>query len=49
MKVINLKEESSKIDKLYEYKIIAKMNNHNFTLVKAKDRTLHLSNSNPQI
>ena len=36
MKVINLKEESSKIDKLYEYKIIAKMNNHKFTLVKAK-------------
>ncbi len=40
MKVVNIKEEASKIDELYEYKIIAQMNNHNFTLVKAKDRIL---------
>jgi mannose-6-phosphate isomerase-like protein (cupin superfamily) len=39
MKVINLKEEASKIDK-HQYKVIGKMNNHNFTLIKAKDRKL---------
>lgn len=39
MKAINLKEEASKIDK-FEYKVIAKMNNHNFTLIKASDRKL---------
>lgn len=40
MKVINLKEEASKIENLYEYKTIAHMNGHMFTLVKAKNRTL---------
>lgn len=32
--------EASKIKKLFEYKTIAKMNGHVFTLIKAKDRTL---------
>jgi mannose-6-phosphate isomerase-like protein (cupin superfamily) len=40
MEVINLKTEASKIHNLFEYKTIAKMNGHNFTLIKAKDRTL---------
>ena len=39
MDVINLKAKASKIDNLHEYRLIAKMNNYNFTLVKAK-RTL---------
>ena len=36
MDVINLKEKAAKIDNLHEYRRIAKMNNYNFTLVKAK-------------
>jgi mannose-6-phosphate isomerase-like protein (cupin superfamily) len=40
MEAINLKVEASKINALYEYKTIAKMNSHIFTLVKSKDRTL---------
>jgi len=40
MKAINLKKEASKIKNLFEYKTIAKMNSHNFTLIKAKNRTL---------
>ena len=40
MEAINLKKEASKIKKLFEYKTIANMNGHMFTLVKAKDRTL---------
>lgn len=40
MEAINLKDEASKIQKLFEYKNIAKMNGHIFTLIKAKDRTL---------
>ena len=40
MEAINLKAEAAKIQNLFEYKTIAKMNGHVFTLVKAKDRTL---------
>lgn len=40
MEAINLKAEASKIQNLYEYKTIARMNGHNFTLIKAKNRTL---------
>ena len=40
MKAINLKEEASKIENLFEYKTIANMNGHNFTLIKANNRTL---------
>lgn len=40
MEVINLKLEASKIQNLFEYKTIARMNGHIFTLIKAKDRTL---------
>lgn len=40
MEVINLKEKGSQIPKLYQYEVIANMNNHNFTLVRVKDRTL---------
>ncbi len=40
MEVINLKERGSQIPNLYQYEVIAKMNNHNFTLVRVKDRTL---------
>ena len=40
MEAINLKAEASKIKELYEYKTIAKMNSHIFTLVKSKNRTL---------
>ena len=40
MEAINLKEKGSQIPNLYQYEVIAKMNNHNFTLVRVKDRTL---------
>ncbi len=40
MKAINLKEEASKIENLFEYKTIANMNGHNFTLIKTNNRTL---------
>lgn len=40
MEVIHLKEQGSKIPDLFQYDIIAKMNNHNFTLVRVKERTL---------
>ena len=40
MKAINLVTEAAKIQKLFEYKTIAKMNGHIFTLIKAKDRIL---------
>ena len=40
MEAINLKAEASKIKELYEYKTIAKMNSHIFTLDKSKNRTL---------
>lgn len=40
MKAINVKAEAAKIQKLFEYKTIAQMNGHVFTLIKAKDRTL---------
>jgi hypothetical protein len=40
MNVIYLKVEASNIQNLFEYKIIARMNGHNFTLIKAKNRFL---------
>ncbi len=40
MEVIHLKEQGSKIPDLFQYDVIAKMNNHNFTLVRVKERTL---------
>ena len=40
MEVINLKTKGSQIPNLYQYEVIAKMNNHAFTLVRVKDRTL---------
>lgn len=40
MEAINLKEEAAKVEKHFEYKTIAKMNGHHFTLVKAENRTL---------
>ena len=40
MKAINLKAEAAKIQNLFEYKTVARMNGHTFTLIKAKDRTL---------
>ncbi|MFO8085153.1 MAG: cupin domain-containing protein [Desulfobacterales bacterium] len=40
MKAINLKAEAANIQNLFEYKTIAKMNGHTFTLIKAKNRTL---------
>ncbi len=40
MEVINLREIGSQIPNLYQYEVIAKMNNHNFTMVRVKDRTL---------
>ena len=40
MEAINLKVEADKIKNLFEYKTIATMNGHNFTLIKAKNRTL---------
>ncbi len=40
MEVINLKERAGRIPNLYQYEVIAKMNNHQFTLVRVKDRTL---------
>ena len=40
MEVLNLKEIGAKIPNLYQYEVIAKMNNHNFIIVRVKDRTL---------
>ncbi len=40
MEVINLKEKGLKIPNLYQYETIAKMNDHNFTLVRVSNRTL---------
>jgi mannose-6-phosphate isomerase-like protein (cupin superfamily) len=40
LEVINLKAEAANILNLFEYKTIEKMNGHNFTLIKAKNRTL---------
>lgn len=40
MEVINLKEKGSQIPELFQYERIAKMNNHNFTLVRVQERTL---------
>jgi len=40
MRAINLEEEANKIETLFEYHTIARMNDHAFILVKAEDRTL---------
>ena len=40
MEAINLKAVADNIPNLYEYKTIAKVNNHIFTLVRSKDRKL---------
>ena len=37
MKVINIKDEASKID-LYKYEVIGRMNNHTFTLIKSEGK-----------
>jgi mannose-6-phosphate isomerase-like protein (cupin superfamily) len=40
MDVINLKHEADKIKELDKYFVIGKMNNYNFTLIKANYRKL---------
>ncbi len=40
MEVINLKEKGLTIPNLYQYETIAKMNDHNFTLVRVSNRIL---------
>lgn len=40
MKAINLKETGAAIPNLYQYETIARVNDHTFTLVRVKDRTL---------
>jgi mannose-6-phosphate isomerase-like protein (cupin superfamily) len=40
MRAINLEQEAQAIDTLFEYRTIARMNEHTFTLVKAENRTL---------
>ncbi len=40
MEVINLKDKGNQIPNLYQYEVVAKMNDHNFTLVRVRDRTL---------
>jgi len=40
MKVINLKEAGAAIPDLYQYETVARVNDHTFTLVRVKDRTL---------
>ena len=40
MEAINLVAEADKIENLFEYKTIASMNGHNFTLIKANNRIL---------
>jgi mannose-6-phosphate isomerase-like protein (cupin superfamily) len=40
MEAVNLKSVADQIPDLFEYKTIARMNNHIFTLVRARDRTL---------
>ena len=44
MEVINLKEIGAQIPDLYQYEVVARMNNHTFTLVRVKDRTLDFHN-----
>lgn len=41
MEALNLKEKGAEIAKLFQYETIATMNNHTFTLVRVKERTLH--------
>jgi hypothetical protein len=36
MEVINLKETGSQIPNLYQYEVIAKMNDHHFVIVRVK-------------
>ena len=40
MDVINLRQKGAQIPDLYQYEVIAKMNDHHFTLVRVRDRTL---------
>jgi mannose-6-phosphate isomerase-like protein (cupin superfamily) len=40
MKPINLKRAGKAIPNLYQYETIARVNDHTFTLVRVKDRTL---------
>ena len=40
MEVINLKEKGSLIPNLYQYEVVARMNDHTFTLVRVRERTL---------
>lgn len=40
MKGIHLKEAGAAIPDLYQYETIARVNDHTFTLVRVKDRTL---------
>ena len=40
MEVIDIKQKAARIPNLYQYELIAKMNDHSFTLVRVKDRML---------
>lgn len=40
MEKLNLLERGKSIPNFYQYDVIARMNDHNFTLVKVKERTL---------
>lgn len=40
IKKINLKKEVNSINQLFEYKLICKLNNHMFNVLKAENRTL---------
>lgn len=42
MEKINLKELGFSIRELYQYDVITRMNDHNFTLVRVKDVPLEL-------
>ena len=40
MRKINLKDTGSAIPELFQYETVARMNDHNFTLVRVRDRSL---------
>lgn len=50
MNAINPKQVGKNINELFKYLTIAKVNDHNFTLIRAKDRTLdfHVHNDSDE-
>ena len=40
MNAVNLRDEAARITELFDYTLVARMNGHTFTLIKAENRTL---------